>query len=278
MPKPTKTTKPMTQDSQGPEKREKTSEKVAYEEYFKLKQIAMSLEKVNNSRFIAFPSVATKGKKDEWWKAGGNSAYIYKYYIRPQMHKTPPVIHPDTDLRHRFKDGYVSLHFKDTLINNMKKLGYKAREESGILIFELDRTFTMSELKSYRKAEQKDRDALNQVFKPSQAHPDMYGIIIELARVIPVKASNMKVSFRPYFAPELNKSVATLIKTYHRYANGHISKNDAYKIISTTVDDLDAILMLLSENDCLGATSQLRIGRLLADFKTNLKRNFKNEQ
>ena len=273
MPKQSKSTQPSGSTSPSP----KPDEKLAYETYFKHKQIALSLEKINNSRLIVFPSVETKGQKDEWWKAGGNSAFIYKYYIRPQMHKTPPTIHPDTDLRYRFKDGFVSLHWKKTLVDNMAKIGYKAREEYGLLIFDLNRTFTMNELKSYRKAEQKDRDSLNQVFRPKQAHPDMYGIIIELSKTIPVKAIKIKDSFRRDFAPELNHSIATIIKTYHRYANQHIDKSTAYQIFSTATDDLDAILMLLCENDCLDVTSRLRIGRLLADFKTSLKRNFPNE-
>lgn len=105
----------------------------------------------------------------------------------------------------------------------------------------------------------------------------MYGIIIELSKTIPVKAVKIKDSFRHDFAPELNHSIATIIKTYHRYANQHIDKSAARQIFSTATDDLDAILMLLCENDCLDVTSQLRIGRILADFKTSLKRNFPNE-
>ena len=118
------------------------NEKTAYAKYFKIKQIALSLEKINNSHLIVFPSVETKGQKDEWWKASGNSAFIYKYYIRPQMHKTPPVIHPDTDLKHRFRDGYVSIHWKNNLLENMAKIGHKPREEYGLLIFDLNHIST----------------------------------------------------------------------------------------------------------------------------------------
>ena len=276
MPKSSKTTE-LTTQNKAQNKTQIPDKKLAYEHYFELKQIALSLEKVNNSQLIAFPSVATQGAKDEWWKAGGNSAYIYKYYIRPQMHKTPPTIHPDTDLRHRFRDGYVSFHWKHTLIDNMAKLGFKPREEYGLLFFELNHTFSASDLKSYRKAEQKDKESLNQVFKPEKAHPDMYGIILELAKTIPAKAAQIKEPHHRDFAPELNHAIATIIKTYHRYANHHIDKDTAHQIINTTVDDLDAILMLLCENDWLNTTSQLRIGRLLADFKSNIKRNFQGE-
>ncbi|MBR2998462.1 hypothetical protein IKF34_01640 [Candidatus Saccharibacteria bacterium] len=95
----------------------------AYKQYFKTKQIAKIMEEDNNSKLIIFPSVETKGEKDEWLKIGGNSALFYKYLIAPRLGKKPPTIRPDTDLKHRFKDGIISVHWKNTFLNNLSKIG-----------------------------------------------------------------------------------------------------------------------------------------------------------
>ena len=82
----------------------------AYKIYFEQKQLALILEKSNDSKLILFPSVSTRGAKDEWLKLGGNSALFYKYLIAPRLGKKSPTIRPDTDTNHRFKNGIISIH------------------------------------------------------------------------------------------------------------------------------------------------------------------------
>lgn len=92
-----------------------------YKHYYKTKRFAKILEEDNTSKLILFPSA--NGQKDEWLKLGGNSALFYKYLIAPRLNKKPPTIRPDTDLQHRFKDGIISIHWKNQFIENLTKIG-----------------------------------------------------------------------------------------------------------------------------------------------------------
>ena len=170
---------------------EKNTEKI-YKEYYDCKQVALTLEKMNNSRIIVFPSVASKGDKDEWFKIAGNSVYFYKYYVAPRLkRRKPPTVHPDTDMRCRSRNGVIFLHWKENILKTMEGLGYEMKEESGVMIFELDYKFSFDEIKALKKREKEDLEALNDLFRPKKVFPDLYGIILELSKTIPVKAKRL---------------------------------------------------------------------------------------
>lgn len=245
-----------------------------YRSYFTTKQIAKTLEITNNSRIIAFPSVPSKNGKIEWYKIGGNSAYFYKYIIAPRLNKKPPTIHPDTDLNHRFKDGVIAINNHQAFIDNLTKLGYKSHLESSLIIFDLNHIFSVNEIKSLKDREHEDKAKLNQLFRPQNSKPEVYRLIIELSRTIPTKAKNLKRGFHDDFAPGLNHAVINLCKSYHRYANGRMETSEAKELLLGFLDDLTAILSILSENDCLSITDQIRLGKLINDLKNNINRSF----
>ena len=241
--------------------------------YFATKQIAKLLEKSNNSRIIAFPSIPSKNGQIEWYKIGGNSAYFYKYIVAPRLGKKPPTIHPDTDLNHRFKDGIIAINNHKAFIENLVKLGYKQVQESGLIIFELNHTFTINEIKALKTRERESKENLNKLFRPKNTCPEIYNLILELSKTIPIKARNLKKGFHDDFAPELNHTIISLNKTYHHFANNRLNLKEARELLLDSADDLTAILSILSENDCLTITDQIRIGRLLIDFKNSVERN-----
>ena len=245
-----------------------------YRSYFTTKQIAKTLEITNNSRIIAFPSVPSKNGKIEWYKIGGNSAYFYKYIVAPRLNKKPPTIHPDTDLNHRFKDGVIAINNHQAFIDNLAKLGYEYRLESGLIIFNLNHAFSVNEIKSLKDREHEDKARLNQLFRPQNSKPEIYRLIIELSRTVPTKAKNLKRGFHEDFAPELNHAVIELCKVYHRYANGRINTLNAKTLLLGFLDDLTAVLSILSENNCLSIADQIRLGKLTSDLKNNINRSF----
>lgn len=257
-----------------------------YKIYFTQKQIALLLEKINLSRIIVFPSVSKEPQQEqfqqlqqdqpqpEWYKIGGNSAYFYKYYVAPRLHKKPPTIHPDTDLNFRFKDGIISIHWIDQFIQKMASLGYAYKQESDLYIFELNHVFTFREVDALKKQERNDKQRLNSLFRPKHPHPNLYGIILELSKLIPAKAKKLKDGFHHDFAPELNHHVIAIAQYYCKYANGCIDKITAKTHLKSELSDLNATLLILAENNCLDTTSQYRIGRLLNDLSNNIERNF----
>lgn len=242
-----------------------------YKTYFATKQIAKLLEKTNNSRIIAFPSIPSKNGQIEWYKLGGNSAYYYKYIIAPRLGKKPPTIHSDTDLNHRFRDGIVAINNHELFVENLTKLGYREKRESGLTIFELNHIFTANEIRALKAREHEDKENLNKLFRPKNIAPEVYKIILELSKTIPT--ITLKKNLHDSYIPELNHIIISLNKTYHHYANGIIDTISAKSLLLSSADDLTAILSILSENDCLAITLQIRIGKLLMDFKSSVGRN-----
>lgn len=244
--------------------------------YEEQKQLAILLEKTNNSRIIVFPSIPNKNGEYEWYKIGGNSAYFYKYIVAPRLGKKSPTIHPDTDLNRRFKDGVILVHWIDTLINNLKDLNYKSKNESGLIIFDLNHTFTTEEIQNLKQLEKTKQNHLSRLFRPKNADPTFFSIVIELSRIIPLKAERLKSAFKPDYASAMNQNLLTIRETYQSYANGRLDEPLAFKELYRCVDNLNAILAILIDNNCLDLTSQARLGRLLADLESRLDRGLNN--
>lgn len=250
----------------------------SYQIYERQKQLAMLLEKTNNSRLIAFPSIPNKAGEYEWYKLGGNSAYYYKYIIAPRLGKKSPTIHLDSDLNYRFKDGVVLIHWKSTLTDALAKLHYKLKEESNLLIFDLNHTFTIEEIKKLKQLEKTNQEKLSTLFRPKHADPSIYSIIIELSRIIPTKSQKIKPLFQTFYAPSLNQDLLALRRIYQSYANGRMEKQLAIQKFYTCLDNLNATLAILTDNNCLDLTSQSRLSRLLADLELKLDRSAKNDR
>lgn len=248
-----------------------------YLEYYERKRIAMVMEENNNSKIIVIPSLASKGASDEWLKLGGNSAYFYKYLIAPRLHKKPPTIHPDTDLNYRFKSGIIAIHWREAFIKNMATLNLKPEpeSESGLLIFNLNRTFTPNEIKKLHSRENEAKDKTNQLLKPKATIPELYQLLLILSQALPNKIRKMDEFYRWSFGHKLTDILTDLFEQYIKLAEGSIDRSTAKHNFTELLDRLNAILIILNENRALDYSTSERLGTLLVDIRNCVSRNLK---
>ncbi|MDO5451929.1 MAG: hypothetical protein Q4F56_02470 [Candidatus Saccharibacteria bacterium] len=246
-----------------------------YQEYYARKRVAMILEGTNHDSIIAIPSVAKSGKESEWLKLGGNSAYYYKYLIAPRLNKKPPTIRPDTDLNYRFKSGIISIHWRKAFLENMATLNLAAKTESGLIIVKLNHEFTDSEIKKLRQREHRQNPKANQILKPAVTYPDLYHLLLTLAKVLPNKIEKLNKSFAKDYGSDLRRLLAKLLKIYLRMANGHLDQQTARVHFNEAIDDFSAIIIILSEGNALDHSTEHRLSTLILDIKSSVERNLK---
>lgn len=238
-----------------------------YQNYYEKKRIAIVMEEKNNSKIIVFPSLTTKGSSDEWLKIGGNSAFFYKYLVAPRLNKKPPTIHQDADLNYRFKTGIIAIHWKNALIKNMESLGYTYKEESGLLIFNLNHTFTLAEIKKLHGKEKESREKTNQILKPSYSIPELYQVFLKLAQTLPNKIRKMDSFYRENYGIKLNESLIKLFELYIQVVNKSLSIDVAKQALLTNLDTINAILIIINENRALDYSTEQRLGGLLNEAR-----------
>jgi len=244
-----------------------------YQEYYERKRIAMIMEENNNSRIIAIPSL-TKGAKDEWLKLGGNSAYFYKYLVAPRLNKKPPTIHQDTDLNYRFKSGIIAIHWKDAFIKNMQALNLELNEESGLLVFEMGRKFTTTEIKKLRLRETEAKNKTNQLLKPKTTTPELYNQFLILAQTLPNKVRKLDEYHRQVYGAKMNEILIRLFEDYIELSEGG-DKDKIRQRFILYIHRLNAILIILNENHALDYSTAERLGTLIIDIKNTITRNLK---
>lgn len=258
----------------------------AYQAYYERKRIAMIMEENNNSKLIVIPSVAKKGAPNEWLKIGGNSAYFYKYLIAPRLHKKTPTLHPDTDLNYRFKSGVIAIHWRDSFVKNLASLKLTPVEESGLLIFNLNHTFSSTEIKKLYAKENEAREKTNQILKPTHSIPELYNHLLTLAEILPNKIRKMNEFYRNYYGEPLNNSLIKLFELYIEIVSANPSSNNLSSNnppqstiknqLIIALNKINAILIILNENHALDYSTEQRLGILLLDIKNSISRNFKS--
>ena len=248
-----------------------------YRKYYDAKIVAMKLEQVNDSKLILFPSVG-EGEVGEWYKMGGNSALFYKNIVGPRMGRKNIQIRRDADMNHRFRDGVVAVHWKQKFMEKMIKIGCEKFEENelGMLFFDLGMKYSKSEIEMYRDAEKLERDKLGQIIVPKNNYPDLYGIFLQLAKLVPPKVKRMHPAYREMFQKDLTVNLIMISKNYTKMANGDIDKKTALKNILDAVDNLLAVLAVVAENGLFGVAECARIGEILADLRAVTKRRLKD--
>lgn len=241
-------------------------DKDRHRDYYNGKVIALTLEDKNNSRLILFPSLA--GTTDEWYKMGGQSALFYKYVIGPRL-KKKPVIRNDNDLRHRFKHGIVSVHWGEKFIEDVATIGLVAKRiDYGIIIVDLERSYSTKEINEMRQREQTDQAKVKKMVTPKENLPDLYGLIRQLSQILPPKIKKMDGAYRETFGNTMLDSLMNLNKIYFRMANGHLSRATARDEMLCQIDDITALLAIIDENALFDLVTRTRIGETLVDLKT----------
>ena len=241
-----------------------------YREYYNGKVIALALEDKNNSRIILFPSLS--GKKDEWYKMGGQSALFYKYVLGPRL-KKKPIIRKDNDLRHRFKHGIVAVHWGDRFMKDVALLGMRAKRiDYGIIVVEMERTYTAKEIEEMRNLEKSEQDKLIKMVMPEKNYPDLYGLIRQLARLLPPKIKKMDAVYREVIGSEMLEKLIKLVEIYFQMANGRMPVQEAHEALLRQIDNMTALIVIIDENQLIDLTTRTRIGEILVDIKLTIKR------
>ena len=236
----------------------------------------LSMSKTPTVDIIILPVLKLfHGRKTKEKQYKHNSAYFYKYLIAPRLNKKPPTIRPDTDLNHRFKTGIIAIHWQKALIKNMDSLGIKHHEESGLLIFNLNHIFTTSEIKKLHARENEAKEKALKILKPTQTIPDLYGLFLILAQILPNKVRKMNEYYRNSYGPSLTKILIEFFETYIQLANNQIDKPTARRRILQDVDKINAIMIILNENHALDYSTEQRIGTVLAYIRNCVDRHLK---
>lgn len=249
-----------------------------YKDYYKRKRIAIIMEESNNSAIILIPSIPNKDNQNEWLKIGGNSALFYKYLIAPRLNKKPPVLHPDTDLNCRFKNGIIAVHWQDIFIKNMTNLGFKYKIESELLIFNLKHKYSFAEIKKLRQKDTEEKNKTNQLLRPSHTIPDLYGLFLVLAQTLPNKIRKMDEYYRNSFGLTLNHTLTYIFELYIATVNNQIDKETAKQSFLKTINKMHAILIILNENHALDYSTEQRLGTLLQDINNTIEKHFKAQK
>lgn len=244
-------------------------------EYYNGKIIALSLEEKNNSKLILFPSLA--GMDDEWYKMGGKSALFYKYFVGPRL-KRKPVIRKDSDLRHRFRKGVVSVHWGERFIQDVQALGYKVqRLDYGIIVVQLDRVYSDKEIDEMLAKEREDGERVKRIVLPKENMPDLYGLIRELMRLLPPKIKKMDGAYRETLGNGLLYVVMDFTKVYFRMANGRMNRVEAREKMLGYMDDMAAYLTIVDEANLFDLVTRTRMGEILVDIRMTIKRRLGEE-
>lgn len=242
-----------------------------YKIYYKTKQIAKILEEDNNSRLILFPSA--NGAKDEWLKLGGNSALFYKYLIAPRLNKKSPTVRPDTDLEHRFKDGVISIHWKNLFLENLAKIGLTSiAEENGLLIIKLGHKFSLAEIKKLKSREKEMESEVAQLLKPKNTAPELYHHLLALAKALPPKVAKLKEPYRSDFGSQINRAISELFITYLDFVNHNLPQETAKDALLNSTNRINALLIILNENKLLDHSTISSTGRIITELRTNIEK------
>ena len=244
-----------------------------YRDYYNGKVLTIALEDNNKSRIIAFPSVGERGK--EWYKLGGNSALFYKYYIAPRL-KRNPTFRNDSDLRHRFKYGIITVHWGEHLINALRELKYEVKViDYDIIVCELGREFTEREIDEMRKREKADQEKVKRMITPKYNYPDIYGHLCALARELPPKVKKMDAAYRETIGNDTLRILMKLFRDYFKITNGRMPMEGSAQILLAHVDELAAMLAIIDENKLLDMAMRIRMGTTLVDLKNSIHRRLK---
>ena len=243
-----------------------------YRKYYDAKIVVMKLEQVNDSKLILFPSL-NEGNQQEWYKMGGNSALFYKNVIGPRMGRKNIKIRKDNDMNHRFNGGVVSVHWKQKFVENMIRLGYERFEENelGILFFDLETKFSKNEIEGFRWREKQDKEKLNQMIVPKNEYPALYGLFLQLAKLLPPKIKRLHPAYREMFQNEFICNLMAISKNYIKMANDEIANDAALVNIVDAADNLLALLAIIAENGLFGVAECAKIGEILTDIKMTTK-------
>lgn len=244
--------------------------------YYKAKRIARVLEEDNRSRLILFPSIG--GADKEWYKVAGNSLLFYKYRIGPRLGRKVKVLR-DSDKREKFMYGVSSIHWLDEFAKKMAGLGYAdySEVESGVVIFELGKEYSAQEIKELAAQVKRERELLQDTIRPKRCFPEVYGIYIDLAKILPMKVRKMDNVFRDIMGRDLTKKLIEIGGIYFGMANGHIDVDAARNKMLIAIDNMLGALAVIEEIGAIPEAGVLRLGTGLVNLKEAVEKMYEKK-
>ena len=236
--------------------------------YYTAKRIVKDYEKTNNDKIILFKS---RGEtSDEWYKAGGNSALFYKYFVAKRLGRTAHII-PDNEWQYQFKNKIVSIRFLEKLNTDIQCLGYKPYtvldEGHGIVAFSLKKALTSDEIDALKKQETKSLDAIRTIAVPKTLNPELYNASIQLCRQLPSKIRSMDPVYRELLGNEILKQAEKVLQTYSQLIRKLITAATAKKAIRTSVTIMSTNVLIIAENGYWHDDVANKIGELIAKIE-----------
>lgn len=203
---------------------------------------------------------------------GGQSALFYKYIVGPRL-KKKPVIRKDNDLRHKFKYGVVAVHWGDKFMKDIATIGLSVKRiDYGIIIAEMERSYTTKEIEEMRNLEKTEQDKLKKMIMPEKNYPDLYGLIRQLTRILPPKIKKMDVTYREVIGNRMLGILIELVEIYFQMANGRMPVNTAQEEMLRQIDNMTALIAIIDENQLMDLIMRTRMGETLVDIRLTIKR------
>ena len=146
------------------------------------------------------------------------------------------------------------------------------RIDYGIIVVEMERTYTAKEIEEMRNLEKIEQDKIKRMVMPEKNYPDLYGLIRQLVRLLPPKIKKMDAVYRDVIGREMVEILIRLVEIYFQMANGRVSVNSAREEMLKQVDNMTALIVIIDENQLIDLTTRTRIGEILVDAKQTIKR------
>ena len=173
------------------------------------------------------------------------------------------------------------MHWINTFTKKAEELGLNVyKGEFGIVVVELRRKYTEKEILELKNLEKRSKEKIIHVVMPKRSIPDLYGLVRQLAQILPSKIKRMDTAYRETFGRMILDDVAKLYRTYYRLANGNLDVEMARSEFNCRLDDLMAMIAVASEAKLLDLTTLTRVGDILVDLRMIMERrlneNIKN--
>lgn len=250
----------------------------SYAEYRTVKRKVIDLETRNFSHLVLFPaSDKDTNEEKRWYNMGGNSAIIYAYEIAPRIKREVALRHDMDNGDDKFHSGMCSIADLELLKTKLEEIGItKVRTlKDGIVIFDLKREYTKTEIREMQKQEQKRLDQLNKLIYSKILFPDIHRQILELEKTIPAKVKKMDKTYREVIGIRMIDSLMELMRAYSRMAHGDITEAEGGAAMLLALDDMLGEIAIFNELKLWEVSACARVGQVVVGAKQLIKGRIK---
>ena len=245
-------------------------------EYTRRKAHAQLLEQTNDSKIIVFKSI-----DEPWHKIGWNSVLIYAYDValRACKKKDLPTIRKDTDHELRSRDGIIFLRSLEKFARRLRDIGLVDCEElpDGIYIFDVKRTYSKSDLKSFRNTKYQKGDELFAMGADKKVYPELRGLIVKANATVMPKCKKIGSFYQITIGKRIADAVAEMNYAYFDLANGRGGKKAQLVRIVENTNVILADLTMLQELDLWNPIELVEVGGIMVDIKVSIRRLVKKD-